>query len=305
MLMSLAKGISVLMPDAPNFFPYCICMYLEGEQKAVIDFGAGIKAFNEIDKEKVDIGLLTHYHPDHTHCGVLFKHSRLYAGKEESRAYNSEEFHRYLNGGNYWEQFMKGKPRPEPTDVVSKNPDIPVQPGFVRLDLAGTFTDGQQFDLGRGIKVTAVHLPGHSIGHYGFFFEKEGILFSADIDTTRGGPWYGSGCSNVGQFIHSIERIKELDPLVLASSHRRPLIDNIKESLDTYLQIMLDREQKYYDVLKEPHSIEQMAAYRLSFKERLFQLEDFWERMYIHHHLQHLIKLGAVIEIEPGVFRQA
>lgn len=302
--MPIAKGISVLIPDAPNFFPYCMCMFVDGEQKAVIDFGAGIRAFGEIDKENVDIGFITHYHPDHTHCGVLFNDTQIYAGKEEAQAYSSEEFHLYLNGGSLWNEFMKGKPRPEPTDVISRNPDIPVQPGFIRLDLAGTFTDGQRFDLGRGLKVTAVHLPGHSIGHYGFYFEKEGILFSADIDTTRGGPWYGSGCSNVGQFIHSVERIKEIDPTILASSHRRPLYDNIKETLDAYLQVMLDREAQYYELLKEPRSIEQIAEHRLAFKERIFQMEDFWEKVYIHHHIQHLIDLGSVLEIEPGIFRQ-
>ncbi|KUG03701.1 putative dehydrase [hydrocarbon metagenome] len=303
MLLPLAKGISVLMPDAPNFYPYCICMYIEGEQRAIVDFGAGIKAFEEIDKRSVDIGILTHNHPDHTHCGVLFDDTRLYAAKEEEGSYTIEQEYLNLRGFNLWKEIMKEKPLPA-NDGFPTNPDIPVGPGFVKLHLTGTFTDRKQFDLGRGMKLTAVHLPGHCIGHYGVYVEKEGILFSGDIDTTRGGPWYGDGTSNVGQFIRSVQLIKEIDPHVLASSHRRPLTENIKQSLDTYLQIMLDREQQIYDLLSKPHTIEEMAEYRLAFKKRIFHMEDFWERLYMHHHIQHLMEIGAVVEIESGIFQQ-
>ncbi len=304
MLMPLAQGISVLMPDAPNFFPYCICMYIEGEQRAVIDFGAGIKAFEEIDKNSVDIGMLTHNHPDHTHCGVLFNDTRLYAGQEEEQSYRSEENYLKLRGLSLWKRFMGDKALPE-NNTLPISKDIPGRPGFVKLDLAGTFTDRQQFDLGRGIRFTAVHLPGHCMGHYGFYFEKEGILFAGDIDTTRGGPWYGDVCSNVGQFINSVQLIKEIDPHIFASSHRRPLTENIGQSLDTYLRVMLDREEQIYDLLKEPHTLEQLAQYHLSFNRRIFFWEDLWERIYMYHHLQHLMELGAVVEIQPDIFRQA
>lgn len=305
MLMPLAKGISVLMPDAPNFYPYCICMYIAGEQRAVIDFGAGIKAFKEIDKNSVEMGFFTHNHPDHTHSGMLFTNTRFYSGKEEEQSFSSEQNYLLLRGFDLWKEFMTGKPLPEVTDTVMQNPDIPIAPGFVKMDLAGTFSDMQQFDLGRGIRLTAVHLPGHCLGHYGFYFEKQGILFAGDIDTTRAGPWYGDGTSNVGQFISSVKRIKEIDPGIFASSHRRPLTENIGTSLDAYLQIMLDREGKIYDLLKMPHTIESLANYHLAFKKQIFDMEDFWERIYVHHHLQHLMDLGAAVELEPGIFRQA
>lgn len=304
MLMPLARGISMLMPDAPNFFPYCICMYIAGDQRAVIDFGAGKRAFQEIDKNSVEVGILTHNHPDHTHSSVLFTNTKFYAGQEEAESFRDQMKYRELRGINFWERFMKGKPLPESVQMDLKNDDIPVAPGFVPIDLAGTLTDGMQFDLGRGIKFTAVHLPGHSSGHYGFYFEKYGILFAADIDTTRGGPWYGDACSHVGQFIASVQRIKDINPAVFASSHRRPLTENIRQSLDAYLQVMLDREKQIYDLLKVPHTLEQLAEYRLAFQKRIFQLEDLWERIYVHHHLQHLLELHAIAEVDAGIFMQ-
>jgi glyoxylase-like metal-dependent hydrolase (beta-lactamase superfamily II) len=159
MLIPLARGISVLMPNAPKFYPYCICMYIAGEQRAVIDFGAGQKAFNEIDIKSIELGFFTHNHPDHTHSAVLFKHSSLYAAKEEEQSYQSEKDYLDLRGFEYWNLYMPGKALPEPPDATLQNPDIPVEPGFVKIDLAGTITDGQQIELGRGIRMTAIHLP--------------------------------------------------------------------------------------------------------------------------------------------------
>ncbi len=305
MLMPLARGISVLMPDAPKFYPYCICMYIAGEQRAIIDFGAGKRAFEEIDKKSIEIGFLTHNHPDHTHSTVLFENTHMFAAQEEKCSYQSEDKYLDLRGFRFWKVFMPGKPIPETVDTSVRNPDIPVEPGFIKVKLAGTIADGQQIELGRGIRLTAVHLPGHCIGHYGFYFEKEGIFFGGDIDTTRAGPWYGDGCSNVGQFINSIERIKEINPGTYASSHRRPLTENIIPSLNSYLQILLNRENQIYDLLKQPHSIEQLALYHLAFKQNLFDMEEFWEMMYAHHHVQHLLEIGAVVEVEPGIFQQA
>ncbi len=304
MLMPLQRGIHVLMPDAPNFYPYCICMYLEGDQRAVIDFGAGRRAFNEIDMQSIDLGILSHFHPDHIHCAVLFPHSRLTCGQEEAGAYSDPQVHMHLQGGDLWDVMMKGKPITNRSRELAANPDIPVPPGFIKLDIAECFFDGQEFDLGKGLRFRAVHLPGHTCGHYGFYFEKEGILFSGDIDITRGGPWYGSGCSDVGQFITSIRRIKEIDPGILATSHRRPLNENIQESLDAYLNILLDREKRLYELLKTPHTIDEIAEYRLAFSKKIFELEDFWEKVYALHHLRHLMELGAVQEIEPGRYQQ-
>lgn len=304
MLIPLQRGIHVLMPDAPNFYPYSICMYLEGEQRAVIDFGAGIKAFNEIDKESIDWGIFSHFHPDHTHCAVLFPHSRLYCGQEEAEAYSDPQVHLHLQGGDLWSVFMKDKPVPNRSSELVDPSDIPVKPGFINVNIAECFSDGQVFDLGKGLRFQAVHLPGHTCGHYGFYFEKQGILFSGDIDLTRGGPWYGAGCSDVGQFIHSIRRVKEIDPGTLATSHRRPMNEQIQESLDTYLNILLDREKRLYDLLKTPHTIDEIAEHRLAFSKKIFELEEFWEKIYAHHHLKHLIEIGAVQEIEPGRYQQ-
>jgi len=42
------------------------------------------------------------------------------------------------------------------------------------------FSDGNIIDCGNGIELKVVHLPGHTLGSVGFFWEKEGIFFSGD-----------------------------------------------------------------------------------------------------------------------------
>lgn len=62
-------------------------------------------------------------------------------------------------------------PRQAYGQVVPLKDDVLARPGFRRLPLAGTLSDGQTIELG-SIKLTAVHLPGHTRGHYGFYIEK-------------------------------------------------------------------------------------------------------------------------------------
>ena len=40
--------------------------------------------------------------------------------------------------------------------------------------------DGDTVDCGRGIVLKVVHLPGHTLGSVGYFWEAEGILFCGD-----------------------------------------------------------------------------------------------------------------------------
>lgn len=305
MLISVAKGLSLVKADYPNKYPYCICMLIEGRQKALIDFGAGIRAFSDIkDKKAIDLGLITHYHPDHIHCSPLFDSTPMYAAKEELGAYQSEKEFMKMGGIDFWPKFMANTRPPTQKDIMLDSEDIPINSGFIKLPIAGQLFDGQKFDLGKGLRFSAIHLPGHTVGHYGFYFEKDGILFSGDIDMTRAGPFYGNACSNVGQFIDSIRRIQEIDPGTIITSHRGVIKEGIKKTVTDYLQILLDREQIIYEKLKHPHSIEQLAEYQIIFKERLIKMEEFWEKISIYHHILHLMETGAIKEVEKDIFQQ-
>jgi glyoxylase-like metal-dependent hydrolase (beta-lactamase superfamily II) len=302
MLISLSSSIRVVAPRIPRY-PYGNCVYIEDDRPTIIDFGAGETAFADVPREGIELGLISHFHFDHIHSRGFFPNAALMAGEEEKTTYTDQNEYIHFHGYDLWDELMQRK-REMYGDVVKLPQDVPIEPGFKVINLAGTFSDGDIIETGK-YKIRAIHLPGHSAGHYGFYFEKDNILFSADIDLVKSGPWYNSNSGSVGDLIASVQKIREIDPRIVIPSHRRIQYENISSQLDDYINVVLDREKKIYDYLRLPHTIDQLAAYRLTYPQQRDQYEEFWEKMTIRNHLIHLLELGAIAEIEPGVYRQA
>jgi glyoxylase-like metal-dependent hydrolase (beta-lactamase superfamily II) len=301
MLYSVSKGIYLVAPRVPRY-PYSNSLYIDDERPMVIDFGAGGTAFADVPKENIELGLISHFHFDHIHSRSLFPNMALMAGKEEKPTYIDQNAYIHFHGYDLWDELMHVK-REMYGDVIKIPRDIPIEPGFRTIYLAGTFSDGDVIQTGK-YSVKAIHLPGHSAGHYGFYLEKENILFSADIDLVKTGPWYNSNSGSVGDLIASVQKIKDLDARIIIPSHRRIQNENLFSQLDAYIQVVLDREEKIYNYLKQPHTLDQLAAYRLTYPQQRDQYEEFWEKMTIRNHLRHLLELRLIEEIKPGLYRQ-
>lgn len=299
----MAPAIWIITPEAKPRYPYGNCLYIEDDSAAVIDLGAGGRAFADIPAKKVELAFISHFHFDHVHGDSFFPEAELYAAREESQTYSNEKEYLKYHGYDMWDKVMPGIKREAYGKVIPLPDDIPVQPGFRNIPLSGTFTNLDRFDLGKR-SITSIHLPGHTAGHYGFYLEKDGILFSGDIDLVAGGPWYSSNSASVGDFMYSVQRIKEINPRIVVPSHRRAQFQNIPQQLDRYLQVVLDRENKIFDLLQEPQTLADLAEHGLVFPERNNNYELFWERMTIRNHLQHLIENNLVTEIAPGLYEQ-
>jgi len=81
-------------------------------------------------------------------------------------------------------------------------------------------TDGQELPFWDGLRV--IHLPGHTVGHCGFYSAKHDLLFSGDM--------FASYFFNVHrppailnsapeQFLVSVEKIRRLNPRWIVPSH--------------------------------------------------------------------------------------
>ena len=301
MLYSVSKGIYLVASRVPRY-PYSNSLYIDDERPMVIAFGDGGTAFVDVPKENIELGLISHFHFDHIHSRSLFPNMALMAGHEEKPTYIDQNAYIHFHGYDLWDELMHVK-REMYGDVIKIPRDIPIEPGFRTIYLAGMFSDGDVIQTGK-YSVKAIHLPGHSAGHYGFYLEKENILFSADIDLVKTGPWYNSNSGSVGDLIASVQKIKDLDARIIIPSHRRIQNENLFSQLDAYIQVVLDREEKIYNYLKQPHTIDQLAAYRLTYPQQRDQYEEFWEKMTIRNHLLHLSELGLIEEIKPGLYQQ-
>ena len=300
MLSEIGNRIWLLAPQVPRY-PYGNCLYIEDELPTVIDLGAGGNTFKDIPCDQVKLGLISHFHFDHVHGTSFFPQAQFMAGEEERLTYVDQQEYINFHGYNLWDDLMPGIKRELYGNVVILPEDVPIQPGFRVIPMARNFKDMEEINIGR-TKIKAIHLPGHTAGHYGFYFAQENILFSGDIDLVRTGPWYNSNSGSVGDLIASVQRIKEINPRIVVPSHRRIQTKDIPAQLDAYIQVVLDREAKIYDYLQRPHNIADLAEYRLTYPRQLNDYEEFWEKMTIRNHLQHLMELGSVTEIEPGIY---
>lgn len=303
MLTSLYPRIWLVAPAAPPRYPYSNGLYIEDEIPALIDFGAGTTALAEVPLDSIKLGFISHFHFDHLHCISLVPTAQIWCGQEEQDTYRSEQEYFRFHGYDQWEQIMPGVKRQLYGQVVKLPDDVPVNPGFRRLDMAGTFRDQQEFNLGH-LRMQAWHLPGHTAGHYGFYFPDYNLLFSGDIDLAPMGPWYSSASADVDSLKSSIRRIIDLNPNTIVSSHRRVLTTNLRPQLEHYLQVVLDREARIYDLLAAPQTLDSLAEHHLVFPGERNMYDMFWEKMTIRNHLISMCRQGLVAEVAPGLYQQ-
>jgi len=310
MIIDLTKKIKVLMPESKAMFPYSNSIYVNDDILTVLDAGTGKRVYSDIPAEDINLLLLSHNHVDHVNGTSFFKKAKIMAGQEEAETYFDANSYWKHFGSTEWDKLMGNVNGRDVIQrvVLPKNIaiDIPVKSPFNPVELGGLFVDGDEFDLGK-TKVRVIHTPGHSKGHYAFFFAKEGILFSADIDLAPRGPWYGAGSSDIDEFINSIKKIINIQPGILVTSHRKKVFnskeDNIPKLLKQYLDEILIREDEMLGYLSEPRTIDEIC--RQDFARGTIEKAPyaiFWNKMMVTKHLGRLIKLNLIKKVDDDCY---
>jgi glyoxylase-like metal-dependent hydrolase (beta-lactamase superfamily II) len=243
----------------------------------------------------VDRVLVSHAHEDHMAGLHLFPDSHVHAHSDDVLGVRSLDGLMTVYG-------LPAEAEREFRETVAN--DFRYHP---RPDATG-FTDGEVFDLG-GATVRCVHLAGHTRGHSGFYVEPDGVFFVGDIDLTGFGPYYGDHWSSLTDFEAAIDKVRHIEAKHYVTFHQKGVIEGQKtfnEMLDTFAAVIGKREAAMLEFLAEPHTIAEMAEHRFVYRpgaEGVFF--NSVERRTISLHLQRLLPTGAVVEIEPGLFRAA
>jgi glyoxylase-like metal-dependent hydrolase (beta-lactamase superfamily II) len=178
---------------------------------------------------------------------------------------------------------------------------------FVPRPDAEPFRDGSVFDLGGGVRVEAVHLPGHTRGHCAFRIEPGGVLYLGDIDLSSFGPYYGDAWSDLEDFERSLARARDLDALWYATFHHIGVVDGrpaYRERLDRFAAVIARREQQLVAFLAEPRTLDEIVAHRFVYRPQdVVLFADAVERRSMAQHVDRLLRAGRLVEVDPGRYR--
>lgn len=294
--LGVAPGVTFFEGERRGRFPFGNVLLLEGrDARLLVDTGAGDEVLEAVlGRGPVHIVFNTHYHIDHVRGNARFRGAVFWCPEGEAGAFSSEEEFFQLSG---WDLVGTETAR----SVLS---GLGWRPTPVARELA----DGEVLDLG-GLSAAVVRLPGHTPGHSGLVLEDKGILFTADIDFSRFGPWYGDVHSSVDDYLASVRRLTALAAAgpgfeTVLTSHRRPLT---REAFAAGLAAFKDhfelREEKVLSVLaaEGPLTLTELTARwpiygpRSELHPGLYKAEFFM----LQHHLDRLARAGKVERV-PG-----
>jgi glyoxylase-like metal-dependent hydrolase (beta-lactamase superfamily II) len=166
-------------------------------------------------------------------------------------------------------------------------------------------SDGDILDFGH-TRLEVIHTPGHTPGHVSLYCEKEGVLFTGDLDMTAFGPWYGDRVSDIDDTIRSVRRLLEIPARTYITSHNMGVLQgDIRQAAEAYLAVIDEREEKIFNFLDAPKTLEEIARQWFIYKKPR-QPEAFYlfgERGMAAKHLEHLIIRGLVAR-EGDLYRR-
>ncbi len=290
----LTGAVSVLSGAESGMYPSGNSVRGEGASETVIIGPSVTVVARGGAPTAVDAVINSHGHEDHLAGNGLFARSRVHIHRDDLLAAHSLEGMLDIYG-------MDGQRREEfgaqILDEFSYEP---------RPDAAG-FDDGHVFDLGGGVRIEALHLPGHTRGHCGLLIGD--VFFLSDIDLTGFGPYYGDAWSDLEQFEASIAKAREVEAEWYVTFHHKGIIqgrDTYLDLIDGFGAVIGRRHQQMLEFLAEPRTLADMVEHRFVYRPHVeMVIVDAVETRTAELHLQRMLRRGEATEVEPGRFRRS
>jgi len=237
----------------------------------------------------VDLLMLGHAHEDHTAGLGMLPDAPLLAPEQDLAAVQSvegmlahygysekttEEMRHFINDRFHF------KPRPDATG----------------------YADGHTLDLGGGVRIRAIHAPGHTRGHSILMVEPGNIAFIGDIDLSSFGPYYGDGCSDLTAFMRTLDEIEHMEASTWITFHHKGVISDRETFLHLLRAFREKAHQRARDIVQfiaeggaAGRTVDEMVAHRFLYPKdyQVIYLEDV-ERYTINGHLELLTAGGQV-----------
>lgn len=289
----LTDTVSVLQGAENGSYPSGNSVLIEGTaETAIIDPSVTVVERGGAPAS-VDIVINSHGHEDHLAGNSLFEAARVHIHNEDLVAAASLDGLLDVYG-------LEGQPRADFGKQILEEFSYRARP-----DAEG-FEEGHVFDLGGGVTVEAMHLPGHTRGHSGLIIDN--VFFLSDIDLTGFGPYYGDVWSDLNQFDDSLKRAREVEAEWYVTFHHKGIIEGRErfvELIDKFHAVIETRHRTMLDFLAEPHSVQDMVEHRFVYRPHVDHVfADSVEKRTSEMHLQRMISRGEVSEVEMGRYQR-
>ncbi len=241
----------------------------------------------------IDAVINSHSHEDHIAGNGLFSDARVHVHHEDIPGVTSMDGLMAVYG-------LDGQARTDFERTVLDEFHFSPRP-----DAEG-FGDGHVFDLGGGVEIEAVHLPGHTRGHSGFRMDR--VFFLSDIDLTGFGPYYGDVWSDLDDFEDSLRKVRDEDADFYVTFHHKGVIEGREtfvDMLDAFHAVIGRRHDAMVEFLSEPHTVADMVKHRFIYRPTSPQAPffDSVEQRSAELHLARMLRNGEAVEVEPGRYR--
>lgn len=292
----LGRAVTVLFGERGGKYPQGNSLLVAGaEETLLLDPSLGVIP-RRARLPRVDRIVNSHCHEDHVAGNHLFPDAACAVHEADLPGLHSLEGFLAIFGytgpiGTGWQQALVEQFHYEP-----------------RPDATG-FRDGAVFELGGGVRVRAIHTPGHTRGHCAFHVEPDDVVYLGDIDLSSFGPYYGDAWSDLEDFERSLALVRALEARWYATFHHIGVLDGraaFLERLDRFTAVIADREGRLLAFLAEPRSLDEIAAHRFVYRPTdPVPFAEPVERRSMAQHVARLARAGRVRELEPGRFRAA
>jgi hydroxyacylglutathione hydrolase len=271
-------------------YPHCHTLFIDDKVRTLIDPACEETVLRQLQENgPIDVIINSHCHEDHFFNNYLFPEASFWAHALEAPFFRNLEV--LLDAWLSPEQ--KAGPLGEETRNFLVN-----ETHYREREPNRLLQDGEEVSLGDTI-MQVIHTPGHSPGHLCFYFPDEKVLYTADLDLVKAGPYYGDKGSSIEETIRSLERIMKIDAAFYLSAHgKQGIYPGDPDTVRQYLDVIYVRENRLLEALKDgPKSLDEIAALGIIYGKR--DSSDIWfiaasERNMMEKHLERLVEAGTV-----------
>jgi len=268
-------------------YPQCHSVLIDDEVRSIIDPACSKEKLMSIQRERpVDVIINSHGHEDHILYNYLFSRAQLWVHRldagvfKDKNAFVNQSFH--PDDMDEKQQAILSQLLTDVVNFQPRNPD--------RL-----LEDGEILDFGQ-TRVRVLRTP----GHLSFHFPDEGVIFFADLDLVKFGPYYADKASSIEDTISSLQRLAAIDADVYLVSHgKEGIMDGDPAHIQRYIDVIYQREEKLLESLAAgPKTLKEITARGIIYGGRSLGI-NAWdlsmsEKAMMRKHLDRLEKAGRI-----------